>query len=73
MRSPLIHKGEVRIQISKMLEQGIVRLSNSSWSYPVKRLVEVDYRKLNELDVDLRPNILLLDFIKQKLTQKTYR
>lgn len=72
-RYPQIHKEEVRTQVSKMLEQGIIRPSNSPWSSPVwvvpKKLdasgkqkwrVVVDYRKLNELTVDDKyplPNI----------------
>lgn len=72
-RYPQVHKEEVKTQVSKMLEQGIIRPSSSPWSSPVwvvpKKLdasgkqkwrVVVDYRKLNELTVDDKyplPNI----------------
>ena len=64
-RYPQIHKQEVKTQVSKMLDQGIIRPSISPWSSPVwvvpKKLdasgkekcrVVVDYRKLNELTID---------------------
>lgn len=63
-RYPQIHKEEVKTQVSKMLDQNIIRHSNSPWSSPVwvvpKKLdasgkqkwrVVVDYRKLNEVTV----------------------
>lgn len=63
-RYPQVHKEEVKQQISKMLDQGIIRPSISPWSSPVwvvpKKLdasgkqkwrVVIDYRKLNELSV----------------------
>lgn len=72
-RYPHVHKEEVRSQIGKMLDQGIIRHSTSPWSSPVwvvpKKLdasgkqkwrVVIDYRKLNELTVDDKyplPNI----------------
>lgn len=72
-RYPEIHKEEVNSQISKMLEQGIIRPSYSPWSSPiwivpkkadasgkVKWRLVVDYRKLNEQTIDDRyplPNI----------------
>lgn len=72
-RYPQIHKQEVKSQVSKMLDQGIIRPSISPWSSPVwvvpKKLdasgkqkwrVVVDYRKLNELTIDDKyplPNI----------------
>jgi len=72
-RYPQIHKEEVKSQINKMLDQGIIRHSTSPWSSPVwvvpKKLdasgkqkwrVVIDYRKLNELTVDDKyplPNI----------------
>lgn len=72
-RYPHIHKEEVQKQISKMLDQGIIRPSYSPWSSPIwivpKKLdasnikkwrLVVDYRKLNEKTIDDRyplPNI----------------
>lgn len=72
-RYPYIHKEEVRKQIDKMLDQGIIRSSYSPWSSPIwivpkkadasgktKWRLVVDYRKLNEQTVDDRyplPNI----------------
>lgn len=72
-RYPQIHKEEVKTQVNKMLEQGIIRHSISPWSSPVwvvpKKLdasgiqkwrVVIDYRKLNELTIDDKyplPNI----------------
>ena len=72
-RYPQVHKEEVKSQISKMLDQGIIRPSVSPWSSPVwvvpKKLdasgkpkwrVVIDYRKVNELSVDDKyplPNI----------------
>ena len=72
-RYPQIHKEEVKTQIGKMLDQGIIRNSISPWSSPVwvvpkkidasgkqKWRVVIDYRKLNELTVDDKyplPNI----------------
>ncbi|XP_055840663.1 uncharacterized protein LOC129908283 [Episyrphus balteatus] len=60
-RYPYIHKQEVQDQISKMLEQGIIRQSYSPWSSPVwivpkksdasgkqKWRLVIDYRKVNE-------------------------
>lgn len=68
-----IHRQEVRDQISKMLELGIIRPSESAWSSPIwvvpkkadasgkqeLRLVE-DFRKLNDKTIDDKypiPNI----------------
>ncbi len=72
-RYPFIHRQEVRNQIEKMLDQKIIRPSNSPWSSPIwvvpKKLdatgkqkwrVVVDYRKLNEKTIDNKyplPNI----------------
>lgn len=72
-RYPYIHKQEVQSQISKMLEQGVIRPSFSPWSSPIwivpKKLdasgtqkwrLVIDYRKLNEKTIDDRyplPNI----------------
>ena len=72
-RHPQVHKEEVKSQVSKMLNQGIILHSISPWSSPVwvvpKKLdasgkqkwrVVVDYRKLNEVTIDDKyplPNI----------------
>lgn len=72
-RYPFIHKQEVQNQISKMLDQKIIRPSNSPWSSPIwvvpkkadasgkqKWRVVVDFRKLNEKTIDDKyplPNI----------------
>jgi hypothetical protein len=72
-RYPFIHREEVQSQIHKMLEQGIIRPSNSAWSSPiwvvpkkadasgkVKWRIVVDFRKLNDKTVDDKypiPNI----------------
>lgn len=72
-RYPHIHKNEVETQISKMLQDGIIRHSFSPWSSPIwivpkksdasgkiKWRLVVDYRKLNEQTVDDKyplPNI----------------
>lgn len=72
-RYPFVHKDEVRKQISKMLEQNIIKNSHSPWSAPVwvvpkksdnigekKWRLVIDFRKLNEKTVSDRypiPNI----------------
>lgn len=72
-RYPYIHRQEVQEQISKMLDQGIIRPSNSAWSSPIwvvakkadasgktKWRIVVDFRKLNEKTIDDKypiPNI----------------
>jgi hypothetical protein len=72
-RYPQVHKEEVKTQISKMLDQGIIQSSVSPWSSPVwvvpkkmdasgkqKYRVVIDYRKLNEICIDDKyplPNI----------------
>lgn len=72
-RYPFVHKQEVSDQIKKMLEQGIIRPSDSAWSAPIwvvpkkadasgktKWRLVVDFRKLNEKTIDDKypiPNI----------------
>lgn len=72
-RYPFVHRQEVQDQISKMLEQGIIRPSQSAWSSPIwvvpkkadasgkaKWRIVVDFRKVNEKTIDDKypiPNI----------------
>lgn len=63
-RYPEAHKAEVNQQITKMLNQNIIRPSNSPWNSPVwvvpkkqdasgkqKWRLVIDYRKLNEISI----------------------
>ncbi|KAG6465364.1 hypothetical protein O3G_MSEX015105 [Manduca sexta] len=72
-RYPYIHRQEVQDQIHKMLDQGIIRPSQSAWNSPIwivpKKLdasgetkwrLVVDFRKLNDKTIDDKypiPNI----------------
>nr|WPN07709.1 reverse transcriptase [Ectropis grisescens TED virus] len=72
-RYPYIHRQEVQDQIAKMLEQGIIRPSESAWNSPIwvvpkkadasgktKWRLVVDFRKLNDKTIDDKypiPNI----------------
>lgn len=72
-RYPYVHRQEVQEQIAKMLEQDIIRPSESAWSSPIwivpkkvdasgktKWRLVVDFRKLNEKTIDDKypiPNI----------------
>lgn len=72
-RYPYVHRQEVRDQINKMLDQHIIRPSESAWSSPiwivpkkadasgkVKWRLVVDFRKVNEKTIDDKypiPNI----------------
>lgn len=72
-RYPYVHRQEVQEQIKKMLDQGIIRPSDSAWSSPIwvvpkksdasgksKWRIVVDFRKVNEKTVDDKypiPNI----------------
>lgn len=72
-RYPFVHREEVSSQINKMLEQGIIRPSESAWSSPIwvvpkkvdasgkqKWRLVVDFRKLNEKTINDKypiPNI----------------
>lgn len=72
-RYPFVHKEEVQRQINKMLDEGIIRQSQSPWSSPIwvvpKKLdssgkqkwrICVDYRGCNQKTIDDRyplPNI----------------
>lgn len=72
-RYPFIHRQEVKDQITKMLQQNIIRPSESAWSSPIwvvpkkqdasgkpKWRLVVDFRKLNQKTIDDKypiPNI----------------
>lgn len=84
-RYPFCHKEEVQRQIMKMLEQGIIRHSNSPWSSPVwvvpKKLdasgrrkwrLVIDYRKLNDKTLDDRYPIPNITDILDKLGKCQY-
>lgn len=84
-RFPEIHKNEVRTQINKMLEQGIIQDSVSPWSSPVwivpkkmdasgkkKWRLVIDYRKLNEMTVDDKYPLPNITDILDKLGKANY-
>lgn len=84
-RYPFCHKAEVQRQISKMLDQGIIRPSSSPWTSPVwivpKKLdatgqkkwrLVIDYRKLNEKTIDDRYPIPNITDILDKLGRCMY-
>lgn len=84
-RYPYIHKNEVRNQINKMLEDGIIRPSQSPWSSPIwivpKKLdasgkqkwrIVVDYRKVNEKTIDDRYPLPNINDILDKLGRCQY-
>lgn len=84
-RYPYIHKAEVDSQIRKMLEQNIIRPSNSPWSSPIwivpKKLdasgkakwrLVVDYRKLNEKTIRDSYPIPNINDILDKLGRAQY-
>lgn len=72
-RYPYVHRQEVKDQIAKMLDQNIIRPSDSAWSSPIwvvpkkgdasgktKWRIVVDFRKVNEKTIDDKypiPNI----------------
>ena len=84
-RYPFCHKEEVQRQITKMLEQGIIRPSNSPWTSPVwivpkkmdasgqkKWRLVIDYRKLNEKTISDRYPIPNITDILDKLGRCMY-
>lgn len=84
-RYPYCHKGEVQEQISKMLNQGIIRPSTSPWASPIwivpkkedasghkKWRLVVDYRKLNLKTIDDRYPIPNITEILDKLGRCQY-
>lgn len=84
-RYPFIHRQEVRDQIQKMLEQGIIRPSESAWSSPIwvvpkkadasgkqKWRLVVDFRKLNEKTIDDKYPIPNINDVLDKLGKCQY-
>lgn len=84
-RYPFVHKQEVQKQINKMLEDGIIRPSQSPWSSPIwivpKKLdasgrqkwrIVVDYRKINEKTIDDRYPLPNINDILDKLGRCQY-
>lgn len=84
-RYPFVHRDEVRDQITKMLEQGIIRPSDSAWSSPIwivpkkadasgkqKWRLVVDFRKLNEKTTDDKYPIPNISDVLDKLGKCQY-
>lgn len=84
-RLPQVHKEEVKQQIKKMLEDGIIRNSTSPWSSPIwivpKKLdasgvpkwrLVIDYRKLNLKTIQDRFPIPNIDDLLDKLGKCQY-
>lgn len=84
-RYPFIHRQEVRDQVSKMLDQGIIRPSDSAWSSPIwvvpkktdasgkqKWRLVVDFRKLNEKTIDDKYPIPNINDVLDKLGKCHY-
>lgn len=84
-RYPHCHKDEVSSQMRKMLNEGIIRHSNSPWNSPIwvvpkkkdasgkqKWRIVVDYRKLNAKTVDDKFPIPNITDILDKLGRSTY-
>lgn len=84
-RYPYIHKREVEGQIQEMLQNNIIRHSNSPYSAPIwivpkkadasgknKWRLVIDYRKLNEVTIDDKYPIPNIDEILDKLGRCQY-
>lgn len=84
-RFPEVHKREVQNQLTKMLEDGIIRNSTSPWSSPIwivpKKLdasgekkwrIVIDYRKLNGKTIQDRFPIPNIDDLLDKLGRAQY-
>lgn len=84
-RYPEIHREEVDKQIKEMLEQEIIRHSTSPYSAPIwvvpkkedasgiqKWRIVVDYRKLNNITIDDKYPIPIMDEILDKLGRCMY-
>lgn len=84
-RYPEVHRNEVNSQIKEMLNQGIIRPSDSPYSAPIwivpkkkdasgrqKWRIVIDYRKLNEVSVDDKFPIPNMEDIFDKLGKSMY-
>lgn len=84
-RYPYVHRQEVRDQIAKMLDQGIIRPSTSAWSSPIwvvpkkvdasgkkKWRIVVDFRKLNDKTIDDKYPIPNINDVLDKLGKCMY-
>lgn len=84
-RYPFVHRQEVTDQINKMLEQGIIRPSESAWSSPIwvvpkksdasgkqKWRLVVDFRKLNEKTINDKYPIPNISDVLDKLGKCQY-
>ena len=84
-RFPKIHEQEVEKQVADMLDQGIIKHSNSPYNSPIwivpKKLdqsdvkkwrIVVDYRKLNEISIDDKFPIPNIDSLFEKLGRAQY-
>lgn len=84
-RYPYIHRNEVETQIREMLNDNIIRHSNSPYSAPIwivpkktdasgktKWRLVIDYRKLNEVTIDDKYPIPNIDEILDKLGRCQY-
>lgn len=84
-RYPFVHRQEVRDQIGKMLQQGIIRPSESAWSSPIwivpkktdasgkqKWRIVIDFRKLNEKTIDDKYPIPNISDVLDKLGKCQY-
>lgn len=78
-RFPEVHKQEVRTQILKMLEHGIIQSSNSPWSSPIwivpKKMDasgKKKWRKLNERTIDDKYPLPNITDILDKLGKANY-
>lgn len=84
-RYPYAHEKEIKNQIDSMLEQGIIRESNSPYNSPLwivpkksdnsgiqKYRIVIDYRKLNDVTIDDKYPIPNIDGILDKLGRAQY-
>lgn len=84
-RFPKIHEEEVEKQVKEMLNQGIIKFSNSAYNSPIwvvpkkadnsgkqKWRIVVDYRKLNELTTDDKFPIPNIESMFDKLGRAQY-
>ena len=84
-RYPEVHRQEVHRQINEILQQGIIRPSESPYSAPIwdvskkrdasdkqKWRIVIDYRKLNNITVDDKYPIPNIDDILDKLGRAMY-